>query len=80
MTTEPIRPDDDEQLPAATEEVHLPGPSYLPVWLAFGITVALIGVLLSWYICGIGVVITLVTLVRWIRETRQDIADLPLEH
>ena len=80
MTTEPIRPDEDEQLPPVTEEVHLPGPSYLPVWLAFGIMVALVGLLLSWYICGLGVVITLIVLFRWIRETRQDIADLPLEH
>ena len=80
MTTEPIRPDDDEQLAPPTEEVHLPGPSYLPVWLAFGITVALVGLLLSWYICGVGVAITLIVLFRWIRDTRQDIADLPLEH
>ena len=80
MTTEPIRPDDDEQLPVATEEVHLPGPSYLPVWLAFGITVALVGLLLSWWICGLGAAIALVVLFRWIRDTRQDIADLPLEH
>ena len=80
MTTEPIRPDDDEQLAPATEEVHLPGPSYLPVWLAFGITILLVGLLLSWVICGIGGAIALIVLVRWIRETRQDIADLPLEH
>jgi hypothetical protein len=50
------------------------------VWTAFGITLALVGILLSWYICGLGVIITLWTVVRWIRETRQDIADLPLEH
>jgi hypothetical protein len=37
-------------------------------------------VVLSWVICGIGVVITLVVVWRWIRETRQDIAELPLEH
>ena len=80
MTTEPIRPDDDEQLTPPTEEVHLPGPSYLPVWLAFGITVLLVGLLLSWVICGIGGAIALIVLFRWIRDTRQDIADLPLEH
>jgi hypothetical protein len=80
MTTEPIPPEAGEDIPAPTEEVHLPGPSYLPVWTAFGITVALVGVLLSWVICGIGVVILLYCLFRWIRDTRQDISDLPLEH
>jgi hypothetical protein len=80
MTTEPIPPQEGEEIPPPTEEVHLPGPSYLPVWLAFGLTVLLVGLLLSWVIFGIGAAIALITLIRWIRETRQDIADLPLEH
>jgi hypothetical protein len=80
MTSEPIPPQEGDELASPTEKVHLPGPSYLPVWLAFGITVALVGLLLSWVICGIGGAIVVVVLVRWIRETRQDIADLPLEH
>jgi hypothetical protein len=80
MTTEPIPPQGDEEIPPPTEEVHLPDPSYLPVWTAFGITVALVGILLSWVICGIGVVIALVAIVRWIREAREEISDLPLEH
>jgi hypothetical protein len=79
MTTEPIPPRSDDVAPP-TEEVHLPGPSYLPVWTAFGLTVALVGVLLSWVICGIGVVIALVAIVRWIRSAREEISDLPLEH
>jgi hypothetical protein len=29
---------------------------------------------------GIGVVITVVAIVRWIRETRADVGELPLEH
>ena len=80
MATEPIPPQADDEIPPPTEEVHLPGPSYLPVWTAFGITVALVGILLSWVICVIGVAILLVAVFRWIRETRQDISDLPLEH
>jgi hypothetical protein len=80
MTTEPIPPQSGEEAPPASEEVHLPGPSYLPVWTAFGITIGLVGVLLSWVICGIGVVIALVAIIRWVRETRQDISDLPLDH
>lgn len=66
-------------VPPAGEQVHLPGPSYLPAWTALGITIALTGVVLSWVMCGIGVVIALVAVVRWIGETRSSIADLPLE-
>jgi hypothetical protein len=64
----------------AGEAIHLPGPSYLPVVTAFGITIAIVGVVLSWVIVGIGVVIAVIAIVRWIGETRQEISQLPLEH
>lgn len=67
-------------VPPAGEQVHLPGASYLPAWTAFGITIALVGVILTWVITGIGVAITVVVVVRWIRETRDDMQHLPLEH
>jgi len=47
---------------------------------AFGLTLAVTGVVLSWVLCGLGVAITLIAVWRWIRETRQDISELPLEH
>ena len=62
------------------ELVHLPGPSFLPVATAFGLTIVVIGVVLSWIIVAIGVVIALVAIVRWIGETREEISELPLEH
>ena len=68
------------EAPPAGESIHLPGPSYLPVMTAFGLTLAVTGVVLSLAMTVIGVVITLVALVRWIRETRSEIAELPLEH
>jgi len=67
-------------VPPAGEQVHLPGPTYLPAWTAFGVTIALVGVLMSWVIVGIGAVITVVAVARWIREAREDIAHLPLDH
>jgi type IV secretory pathway TrbD component len=70
----------DPSAEEAGEAVHLPGPSYLPVVTAFGLTIAIVGVVLSWVIVGIGVVITLVAVVRWIGETRRETAELPLEH
>ena len=60
--------------------MHLPGPSYLPVVTALGLTIALTGIVINWVLVGIGVVITLVAVVRWVRETREDIGELPLEH
>jgi len=70
----------DGQVPPPGEAIHLPGPSYLPVIVAAGITIALVGVVLNWVVFGIGVAITVVSIVRWARETREDVASLPLEH
>jgi hypothetical protein len=70
----------DQSAEEAGELIHLPGPSYLPVATAFGLTIAVVGVVLSWVIVGIGLVITVITVVRWIGETRRETAELPLEH
>jgi Cytochrome c oxidase subunit IV len=64
----------------AGELIHLPGPSYIPVMTALGLTIAVVGVVLSWMLVGIGLVIAGVAIVRWIRETRSEISELPLEH
>ncbi len=79
MTGE-AQPERHEDVPEPGEPVHLPEPSYLPVLMAFAITVALVGIVLNWFIVGIGVVIFLVVLVRWVRAVRAEMADLPLEH
>lgn len=71
---------DGGRLPPPSEEVHLPEPSYLPALLALGLTLALTGVVLSWILTGIGAVIAIVATVRWIRQTREEMAELPLEH
>ena len=63
-----------------TEEINLPDPSYMPVLLAFGVTIVVVGVVLTWVMVAIGLIITLVALVRWIRQTREEMAELPLEH
>jgi hypothetical protein len=70
----------EEQVPPPGEPVHLPGPSYLPVLTAFGLTIVLVGVVISWLITALGVLITIVVIARWIRDTREDISELPLEH
>ena len=67
-------------LPPPSEEIHLPDPSYMPVLLAFGVTIVVVGVVLTWVMVAIGLIITLVALTRWIRQTREEMAELPLEH
>jgi hypothetical protein len=67
-------------LPPPTEEIHLPDPSYLAPVMALGITLMVVGVVLSIYIIAIGAILFLITLVRWIRQTRHEMSELPLEH
>ena len=68
------------QVPPPGEAIHLPGPSYIPVVVALGTRIAIVGVVLNWFVFGAGVLITLIAVLRWIGDTRRDIADLPLEH
>ena len=70
----------DGQAPPPGEAIHLPEPSYLPVLVAFGTTLALVGVVLNWAMFGLGLAIVVVCVVRWARQTRADVAELPLEH
>lgn len=69
-----------EPIEQASEQVHLPGPSFLPVIVAAGITIALVGVVHNLVIAAIGLIIAVGAIIRWVRETRAEIADLPLEH
>jgi hypothetical protein len=68
------------EAPPVGEEIHLPGPSFVPLLNAFGVAVALVGLALGRGLMILGLAIFLVTLVRWIRETRRDIDQLPREH
>ena len=70
----------DPNLPPVGEEIHLPGPSLIPLMSAIGITLAVVGTTLSLVISVIGLIIFLVTTVMWIRDTRRDIAELPEDH
>jgi hypothetical protein len=67
-------------LPPPTEEIHLPEPSFLPVVVAFGLTIAIMGVVFSWVMVAVGLVIFLIALFRWIGQTRREMAELPLSH
>ncbi len=67
-------------LPAPSEQIHLPDPSFLAPVMAFGITLMIVGIVLTIWMVILGAILFLVTLVRWIRQTREEMAELPLEH
>jgi hypothetical protein len=69
----------DPEIPPAGEEIHLPGPSALPALTALGITLTLVGITTYIELVVIGGLITLLAVVRWIREARSDIDELPLD-
>ena len=68
------------ELPAPPETVHLPGPTYLPVVIAAFTTIALVGVVVNWFLFGLALAVVIFCIVLWVRDVRRDIADLPLEH
>jgi hypothetical protein len=70
----------EPEFPPVGEELHLPGPSIQPVLLAFGITIAIVGVTTTVFLVIAGVILTVAVIVVWIRDTRREIDQLPLEH
>jgi len=69
----------DPEVPPVGEEIHLPGPSILPLLTAVGITLALVGVTTFIEFTVVGVLLTLGCVARWIKDTRHDIDELPLD-
>jgi hypothetical protein len=66
--------------PPVGEEIHMPEPSLLPILNAVGLTLAIVGITLSLIVTIAGLVLFLVTLVRWIRAATHEISELPAEH
>ena len=60
----------DPEVPPVGEEIHLPGPSVLPVLTAVGITLTLVGITTFIELTVVGGVLTLWCIVRWIKDTR----------
>ena len=75
MSTDP-----QHDAPPVAEEIHLPRPSLIPLLTAFGITVALVGVTTTWFLSIVGGILTIVCIVLWVRDTRRDVSELPLDH
>jgi hypothetical protein len=65
--------------PPVGEEIHLPGPSLVPILTAVGITLTLVGITTFIELTVVGAIITVGCVVRWIKDTRRDIDELPLD-
>ena len=65
-----------EPAPPPGEELHLPGPSLLPFLCAIAITLVVIGTTIS----IIGLIALVIIVIRWVGDTRRDIAELPESH
>jgi hypothetical protein len=70
----------DPEVPPVGEEIHLPGPSILPLLTAVGITLALVGVTTFIEFTVVGGILTVVCIARWIKDTRREVNELPLDH
>jgi hypothetical protein len=68
------------EAPPAGEEIHLPGPTLIPIATAAAITLIVVGTTITWSLSIIGGILLLICIVRWIGDTRRDVAALPEEH
>jgi hypothetical protein len=73
-------PVDYRDVPPVGEEVHMPAPSALPLINAAALALAIVSITLSWYLVAVGLIIFIATAIRWIRDVKRDIAELPLDH
>ena len=58
----------------------MPPPSALPLINAAALAVAIISLTISWWVVGAAMLVFIGTTVRWVRDVRRDIAELPLDH
>ena len=70
----------DPEIPPTGEEIHLPGPSLQPLLLTVGVTMLLIGVTTTLILVIAGGILSLATLIVWIRDARREFQHLPSEH
>ena len=73
-------PDDITGAPPVGEEVHMPEPSALPLINAAALAGAIVALTISWWVVAGALVVFLATAVRWVRDVKRDIAELPLDH
>jgi hypothetical protein len=66
--------------PPVSEEIHMPDPTLIPILNSVAVTLMLLGVTFSKVLLVAGAILFVITTVRWVRDTRHEIASLPAEH
>jgi hypothetical protein len=67
----------DPELPPIGEELHMPASSMLPVLTAVGITLTLVGITTFIEFTIAGAILTIACVIRWIKDTRHELDQLP---
>ena len=80
MSVSPSPSERPSPAPPVGEEIHLPGPTILPFVCAIAITLIVLGTTLGWYLSAVGGVVLIIAAIRWIGDTRRDVASLPEQH
>jgi Cytochrome c oxidase subunit IV len=70
----------NDAAPPVGEQIHMPASSVLPLVNAAALAFAIVSITISWFLVAFGVIIFVITTIKWIGDTRRDIAELPLEH
>lgn len=78
--TQRVNESNEHGVRPAGEEIHLPGPSIIPLVCAIGITLTVIGTTIDWIWSALGLIIFIISVAVWIRDTRRDVEALPEEH
>ncbi|HEX3805004.1 MAG TPA: hypothetical protein VHV75_19420 [Solirubrobacteraceae bacterium] len=71
---------ESEPAPPAGEEIHLPGGSAIPLIVAIGFTLLVIGTTIWWVWSLVGFITLVISIGIWIRDVRRDVDALPEEH
>ena len=70
----------DMGAPPVGEEVHMPAPSALPLINAAALAIAIVALTISWWVVAAALIVFVATTIRWVRDVKRDISELPLEH
>jgi hypothetical protein len=69
----------EPETPPVGEEIHLPAPTVVPALTAIGITLTLVGLTTYIELTVAGALLTLGCVVSWLRSSRAEIDELPLD-
>jgi O-antigen ligase len=75
-----VERDERVDAPPVGEQIHMPAPSIIPVLNAVGLSIAIIGITISWFLVIGGLLLFFATAIVWIRDARREMEELPLEH